>query len=202
VADHAGPTADVALGYRTADLRRSDRTKDVFRSHVEAVDVIEQSVPGLTHDRQRPQPAAVCPVPRAVGDEGVADDAHAVGVRQADRPAELPCLADPLETRQLAIAVEAVTAREHRLVPDVAVVRQDHRDARAHRALADDQPTLPANERRVPDADATHIHDRIAGPCRQPADDESQVCPHLRRVPPPSDGHRPGCAMMPCAGPT
>ena len=48
-------------------------------------------------------------------------------------------LADPLEAGQLAVAVEPVAAGEDGLAPDVAVVRDDDRDAGPDRAAADDE---------------------------------------------------------------
>jgi len=49
---------------------------------------------------------------RRRGNQRVADHADAVGVGQRERPALLPCLADPLEAGHLAVAVQHVRAGE------------------------------------------------------------------------------------------
>ena len=73
-------------------------------------------------------------------------------------------LADPLEAGELAVAVEAVAAREHGVGPDVVRVRDDDRDARPDRALADDERSVALDQRRVAHADARHVRDRVVLP--------------------------------------
>src|SRR5471032_694355 len=53
VTDHAAAAADITLGDRTTD-RRAQGLGDVFGLHMKAVDVVEQAVESLQHDRHVP----------------------------------------------------------------------------------------------------------------------------------------------------
>ena len=53
VADHAGPAADRPFG-DAARTRVGERLAEMIAGHVLAVDVVQQAVPGLADDRQRP----------------------------------------------------------------------------------------------------------------------------------------------------
>jgi hypothetical protein len=70
VADHPRPAADVALDDRPA-RRRRHRLVDVIHRHVEAVDVVEQPVPRLAGDRQRPERRPERQLPDRVADDPV-----------------------------------------------------------------------------------------------------------------------------------
>jgi hypothetical protein len=162
VADHPRPAPDVALGHGAVARRGAgERLVDVVHRHVEAVDVVQQAIPGLAGDRQRPERRPERQLADGVADDPVVDDTDAVGVRDPDRPGQQAGLADPLEPGQLAVPVQAVAAGVDRPGEDVALVRQDHRHARPDRALADDEATLAADDRRVADADAGDIRDRV-----------------------------------------
>ena len=130
---------------------------------VEAVDVVEGAVVRLADDRERPDVVSHPVGPRGRLDQGVPHDPDAVGVRDADRPAEHPRLADPLEAGQLAIAVEPMRPGEDRLGPDVAVVRHDRGHPGPHRARAWPQRAVARDQGRVPDPDAGHVGDAIEG---------------------------------------
>jgi hypothetical protein len=54
VADHPGAAADVPFRHRPV-RRGIDRSEDVLRQHVEAVDVVEETVPRLRDDGQAPR---------------------------------------------------------------------------------------------------------------------------------------------------
>ena len=83
VADHPGAAADRALLDRPA-ARLRERLVDVLRTHVEAVDVVEQAVPGLADHRQRPvQRVVLAARPHRRGDQRIAHDADAVRVGDA-----------------------------------------------------------------------------------------------------------------------
>ena len=152
VADHAGAAADGALVDR-AVARPLERLLHVLGLDVEAVDVVQEAVPGLAHDREAP--VVLAGVGR--GDERIANDSHRVRVREADRRRQLARVAHPLEPGQLAVAVDPVRAGEERLG------RRDDDGDSGPDVLAFDQ-------RRVSDPDPGHVGDRILGPGREPAD--------------------------------
>ena len=105
MADHPGPAADVALLDR-AIAGGGERLVDVVHRDVEAIDVVEQPVPRLAGDRQGPERRPERQRPDRGPDDPVVDDADAVGVGDPDEPGQQARLADPLETGQLAVAVE------------------------------------------------------------------------------------------------
>jgi hypothetical protein len=72
-----------------------------------------------------------------------------------------------------------VTAGVDGLGEDVAVMRDDHRDAGPDRALADDQRPIAPDDRRVTDADAGHVGDRVVRPGPATTDDDPEIpCAH------------------------
>ena len=186
MADHPGPAAHGTLGHRAAGGRRQGGVQ-VLGPDVEAVDVVEDAVVRLPDDRQRPE-VGVRPVgPHRVNQQRVVDDSHRVGVGDRDRAGQEAGLADPLEARQLAVAVEAVAAREDRLDEGVAVVRHHHGHAGPDRPLTDHPRSVAADQRRVPDAHARHVRDRVERARLQPPQDNPVVaCAHafLRQTPP------------------
>ena len=102
------PTEPSSTGPSAA---RSSAAAGVLGLDVEAVDVVQEAVPGLADDRKAP----VVLAGRGGGDERVANDSDRVGVREADRRRQQARLAHPLEPRQLAVAVDPVRAGEERL---------------------------------------------------------------------------------------
>ena len=88
---------------------RHERSVRRARPDVEAVDVVEEPVPGLADDGQAPVELAGA-VARS-RDQRVADDADLVRVREPDRRRQHPGVADPLEPGQLAVAVDRVRSR-------------------------------------------------------------------------------------------
>src|SRR5918999_1050552 len=66
--------------------------EDVFRLDVEPVDVVQETVPGLAHDGQRPVPLSL-----RGGAQRVADDSEAVRVRETDRRRQEAGFLDPRE---------------------------------------------------------------------------------------------------------
>ena len=132
VADHPGAAADVALGDGPA-ARAVERREHVLGLHVEAVDVVEQAVVGLGHDRQAPGLQAR---PRHLPlEDRVAHDADAVRVGDRDRALEEAALLEPRRPGHLAVAVEREPGAEHGIAARLAA-RVDDGDAGAHRALA------------------------------------------------------------------
>ena len=137
VADHAGAAADGPL-LDCAAVRARKRRRHVLRRDVEAVDVVEEAVPGLADDGQAPAVAVVAVLCRR--DERVADDADRVRVRERDRRRQQPGVPDPLQAGQLAVAVDPVRACEERL-------RRRHDDRHSGADV------LTLDQRRVADAD-------------------------------------------------
>jgi len=172
VADHPGAAADRTLRYR-AGRGVAQRLRDVVGSDVLAVDVVEHPVPGLPDDRNAPELLALVGPAVHIG-QRIADDPDAVGVGDPDRGREHPRLANPVDARELAVAVETVGPGEHRRGPDPAV-GEDHRHPGADRAAADAQRTRSADERRVPDHDAVDIGDRVERSRRQVAHGEADL---------------------------
>ena len=125
---------------------------------VEAVDVVQDAVPGLAHHRQAPVVLAGL----GGGDERVANDADRVGVGETDRRRQQARVAHPFEPRQLAVAVDPVRAGEERLGR-----RQDDGDARAD--------VVALDQRRVADPDPGDVRDRVRRPGWEPADLDPEV---------------------------
>ena len=75
----------------------SEGRSHVVGGQVERVDVVEEPVVGLTHDRQAP-----CRIRIAFDlgrDEGVADQPDLMRVRDPDRATQQPRLVEPMGTR-------------------------------------------------------------------------------------------------------
>ena len=171
VADHPRATADGALGHPPRTGLR-DRLVHVGRLDVKAVDVVEHPVPGLSHDREAPPVAGLrTPLLQLVRDQRIAHDADAVRVGQGDRGGQHPGLANPLQTGQLTVAVEAVGTSEQGLPPQRSR-RQDHRHPGANRAPADLERALTLDQRRVTNPHTGHVGNRVVGTWRSLADDD------------------------------
>src|SRR4051812_25385107 len=114
MADHPGPAADRAFIDRAGTGRCEGRV-DVIGRHVEAIDVVQETVPRLADDGQRPVRRPEWQLSDSVPDDPVADDADRMRVGDPDRAGEVAGLPDPFEPCELSVAVEAVAAREERL---------------------------------------------------------------------------------------
>ena len=138
------------------------RLVDVIHRHVEAVDVVEEAVPRLARDRQRPERRPERQHPDRGPDDPVVDDADAVGVRDPDDPGQEARLADPFETRSARrCPFKSMAAGIHGLREDVAVVRNDDGHARSDGPAADDERPVATDDRRVADSNTGHIGDRV-----------------------------------------
>ena len=156
MADHARAAADVPFGDNAAAGVSQGGARVLCRD-VLTLGVVEEAVVGLADDGQRPRV-----VVRTLGGDRVADDTDAERIRDADRRRQHSGLAHPLESRQLAVAVQAVTAGEERRL------RREHdRHAGAH--------VRPLDQRRVTDAYALDVGDRIMVAGLEPADQDSDV---------------------------
>src|SRR5208283_5488700 len=116
VADHASAAADVAL-FDGAGVGGVEGMESVFGLDVESVDVVEIAVPGFGDNGERPPVAfrigrAVFDLP---GDDGIADDPHAVRVGDHDRAIEKAGVFHPGGTGHLAVAVERKPGAENRV---------------------------------------------------------------------------------------
>ena len=150
------PPPTPTLDHDPARLARrgvAHRRGDVLGAHMEAVGVVEHPVPGLADDRQRPERTALLAARGdLVRDQRVTHDTDRMRVGECDRRGQQTRLAHPLQTRQLAVAVEAVWRREQRPAPDVRSGLHD-RDAGADRSRPHPQRPLAADQRAVADAD-------------------------------------------------
>ena len=180
MAGHAGAAADAALRHRPA-ARRGERREQVLRAHVLPGDVVQPAVPGLGDGGEAEVAAGPVLAERRAGvdlaaAERVAHDAEAVRVGQRDRRREQAALADPLEAGEVAAAVERVAAGEQRLHGDLALVRDDRRDAGAHRPLPHhERAGVALDERDAADGDAGHVGDGVQRPGRAEAELDAEV---------------------------
>ena len=178
-----------------AARRRLERGVDVLGPHVHPVDVVQVAVVRLPHHRQVPALLAGRLLLHRRRDQRIADDAHRVGVRQADDGGQEAGLADPLEPGQLAVPVQPVAAGEGGLGPGVVGAGHDDGDAGAHRAASDDQRAVALDQRRVADAHAGDIGDRVGRSRREAADDDPEVARPGAHVRPPSWRGRPSSGI-------
>jgi hypothetical protein len=157
------PAADIAFGHR-ASGGPVDGRQDVLFAHMLAVDVVQLAVIGLGDDGEGPGvlvPEVVAVMvdhPLGRGSMGCAD---AMGVGDADRAVEMPCVVDPMHAGHLAIAVQGMKA-----CPDGPhllrmAARQDCRDTRPDRPFADLERAMTFDDRRKADQDALDIGDGI-----------------------------------------
>jgi hypothetical protein len=140
--------------------------------HVKAVDVVEHAVPRLANHGQPPDHRS--PSGGHVVQQGIAHDAHAVGVGDRHRGGEQPRLAYPLEAGHLAVAVESMGPREHGKRPHV-VRRQDDGHPGAHGAVTDLERPRALDEGRMPDPHVGDVGDRILRAGCPLADDDPMV---------------------------
>ena len=131
---------------------------------MEAVDVIQPSIPGLRHDRQRPPVALHIGMPmfHFPCNHGIANDAHAMRVGDHYRSIEKAGVFHPRCAGHLAVAV----FREPRCEDSASrpfSPGQHCRNSGTHRPLAHFQRTLARNQSRMPDLNAFYIRDRIKG---------------------------------------
>ena len=173
VADHAGPTADVAFGDGPVG-GRLQRRPQVLGPDVLAVDVVEHPVPRLADHGQAPPELPPPPAADVGRDQGVADHAHAVRVGDGDRGGEHAGLPDPVQAGDLAVAVQPVAPGEQRAVLDPVVGNHD-RDAGSDRSRPHPERAVPRDQRGVAHPDASHIGDRVQRARRVPADPDAQL---------------------------
>jgi hypothetical protein len=161
------------LGDGTAGGVR-ERLVHVIGGDVHPVDVVERAVVGLRDDRERPEGTASAALRHVCGDQRIAHGPNRMRVGDPDRGGELAGLADPLEARHLAVAVERVGAGEDGGQADL-LVGHDDRHARSDRAVPDDERPVAFDQGHRPDAHAGHVGDRVQRSGLQLADRKTQV---------------------------
>src|SRR5690606_9831404 len=131
VADHAVAAADVAFGNGAASCC-IQRSQGVGLGYMLTVNVVDHPVVGLGHYRHGPEVLAL-PEVGVLADRPargcMVDDADTVRVGDAQRTDEVAAVLDPVRAGHLAVAVERVETRPHRLRLAVAAARQDGGDA-------------------------------------------------------------------------
>lgn len=126
--DHAAAAADRTLGHRPAH-RCPQGFGDVFRFHMEAVDVVEQAVESLKHHRHVPVEAPVIRLLLPVQhNQRIAHHAQAVGVGEGDGTGQQAGLANPLQTCGVTVAVQHMDAGKARLLAGGTRSRFDNSD--------------------------------------------------------------------------
>ena len=176
VAVHAGSTTDRSLCDR-AGCRGVERRLDVLGADVTTVEVVEVPVPRFGAHRQQPVPReqrvdAVDPADHP----GVAG-ADRVRIRQHDRQIERSGLVDPCGAGHLAVSVERVPACGAGLTDPGPTARQNRGHAGAHRALADDQRAVAADQGRHADVDAADIGNGVQRSRLAGQGDSQSACP-------------------------
>jgi para-aminobenzoate synthetase component 1 len=102
-----------------------------------------------------------------------------VGVGQGHGGGEQAGLADPLQARQLAVAVENVPAGKDRLGPDSARVWNHDGYAGSDRAAPDHERPIAFDQSRVADPNTWNIGDGVLGPRAAVADHDPEIpCAH------------------------
>src|SRR5579863_3331754 len=163
VADHACAAADIAF-FDGAGVSDVEGVPGVFGADVESVDVVEPAVPSFGDDGERPEitfhvRAAVFDFP---GDDGVADDADAVGIGDHDGAVEEAGVVDPGSPGHLAVAVEGEPGGEDGVVGSFAA-GMNGGDTGADGAGADDEFSFSGDEGGVADFNAGNVGDGIVG---------------------------------------
>ena len=100
--------------------------------------------------------------------------ADAAGVGDEHRMRQRLEIADPVRAGHLAVAVQGVGGGEDRRVPDV-LPRQHGGHPGAHRALADLQRTVAADDGGMADQHPVDVGDGVGGAGRQGADDDAEI---------------------------
>jgi hypothetical protein len=168
VADHPRAAADVAFSDGQAGvLGVGQRGAHVVSGEVERVDVVEEAVVRLAHDREAPRRVGIAL--DLLGDEGVAHQSDLVGVRDADRSAEQPGLVEPVRAGDLPVPVERVQAAVAQVGPLSAGTRADDRDAGPG-----DARRVP-DDRRMADGDPGDVRDGVEWPGRSRTDGEAEI---------------------------
>ena len=176
------PTPPSATGPGAA---ASIAANEVLGLHVHAVDVVQVAVPGLGHDRQRPDgPARRSfgrPAARRVGDDRVAHDAHRVRVGDGDRAPRRARIPRPSGSPSSRRCRSARSSRRSRAAGRRRpAAGQDGGHAGAHDVAFD--------ERRVADLDAGHVGDRVLPAGRAEGEGDAEVARARRSAVP---GRRP-----------
>src|SRR6267378_8517552 len=166
-ADHAGATADIAFVDATR-LRGFDGVESVLGFDVEAVDVVQPTIPGFSDDRQRPPVTAGVrlTVGNAPLNHGVANDADAVGIGDHHGALEKAGFLDPGGAGHLAVAILREPAGEDGIHHGIFTSRKYGGDASADGAFADDEFAFAGDERGVADEDARDVGDGVEGAWR------------------------------------
>ena len=158
---HSRPSTHVAFFHR-ASVSAIQGVKRVFRFDVESVHVIQISVPGFGHDRQRPPVALLIGrrLLNAPGNHRVAHHADTVRICDHHRAIQESGILHPGCSGHLAIAIEREPGGED-LVRKIRSARQNGGDSGAHRTHSDLQLAFSGDQRRVTNLHALHIRDGI-----------------------------------------
>src|SRR5579862_98139 len=146
VADHACSAAHVAF----------------FGRHVEAVNIVEITVPCFGYDGQGPPIAFHVGLASLYfpGDDSVADHTNAVSVGDHNGTVQKARVLEPCCAGHFSVSVKREPCAKDGVIR-VFSARMNCGDASSDRALADDQFAAARNQRRVPHFDTLDVGDRV-----------------------------------------
>ena len=157
--DHAGATAHVAFSYGAA-ARRVECRKGVRGFHMKSVNVVQKSVIGFRHHRQRPRILAAEAALDAPGNHRVTHCPHAVRVGDHHRAFQKSGFFHPGGACHFAITIFGEPSGEDRVLR-TASAGQYGSDSRADRSLPDDQLAFAGDQSAMADFHARHVGDGV-----------------------------------------
>ena len=125
VAEHSRASADAPFSGNAAG-GRCDCLEHVLLVEVKGVDVIERAVVGLGDDWQHP--AFGVAVVHSVLHQGIPDEAHLMGVGDADDQSQHSRFFYPGNAGHFAVSVKGKIAAKGVIVPNLTLTRYNYRD--------------------------------------------------------------------------
>ena len=154
---HPGAAADRAFDHRAA-AGRIERCEDMLAADMEAVDVVQESVPGLGDHRQAP--VRRVEVLLRPGDRRLVDRATLWVFVIITAPSRMPRSREPGGAGHLAVPVQREPGGED-AAPAGAAAGQHRGDAGADRAFADAELSFAPDDGVVPHLHSGDIGDRV-----------------------------------------
>src|SRR5215831_19055391 len=138
-----------------------ERVPSILWFHVEPVDVVEVTIPGLGHHGQRPPVAfhiggSVLDLP---GDHGIPNNPYTVSIGDEHGPVEEAGVIHPCGASHLAVSIECEPGGKNCVI-GILATWMNGRDSGAYGALADHQLAVAGNQSRV-----SHFHTFDVGDC-------------------------------------
>ena len=144
------------------------------RGDMESVHVVQHTVPGLACNGEAPWWCVGYVVQRPA-DHGVVHDTNGVGVCQTDRRGEQTRLPNPLQPRELAVAVQSMGASKERVSHLGERAGKNGGDAGANRSNTALECAVTLDDGGGSNAHARNIGDSVRWARSKPADADSKV---------------------------